>query len=280
MAQFKSKKHADIVHAMNPISYIPAWYMDTVRILTLHGIYHGQMQLLHGRSLGWLSQRLETMSLKWSQVTVAVSRETAEFYRRLGFNVIYIPNAIDIEALPQGYETLHPNQILYVGRLSKEKNVETLLLAAKELLDFQLVIVGDGPERRRLGRSAVPGRIIFLGRQPWPRTIQLMRGSQAVVLPSIQEGLPTVLLEAMAVGTPVIATRVGGIPHVLTDGENGILVQPRNTAAIRESILQLKKDEKLRKRLVDNARRLVEMEYSWRTVAPQYSKLYRQLAEK
>ena len=83
-----------------------------------------------------------------------------------------------------------------------------------------------------------------------------------VVMPSHSEGSPNVLLEAMAAGVPVVATRVGGVPEIATDGETAVLVEPRNPEAMAAAIQRMLEDESLRARLSRNARELVEEKYS------------------
>src|SRR5690606_1402073 len=125
---------------------------------------------------------------------------------------------------------------LFVGRLTNWKGVDTLLLAVRDLPEVDLAIVGDGPERPALEALArqlgLGGRAAFLGRLGRAETRREMLRSHVLVLPSLYEGLSHTLLEAGAVGLPCIASRCGGNPEVIADGENGLLVPPEDPAAL------------------------------------------------
>jgi glycosyltransferase involved in cell wall biosynthesis len=143
----------------------------------------------------------------------------------------------------------------YVGRLSEEKGVDYLLQAAASLSNtqasFRVVVVGDGGQRRDLERSArdrgLNGRVVFTGFQsntePW------LTAMDAFVLPSLTEGTPMALLEAMAAGVPVLASAVGGVPAVITDGENGLLVPPGDVMGLATVMRTIAASAALREKL-------------------------------
>jgi glycosyltransferase involved in cell wall biosynthesis len=116
-----------------------------------------------------------------------------------------------------------------------------------------------------------------MGRQPWERTVRLIRGSDALVLPSRIEGLPTVLLEAMAVGTPVVATEVGGVPEMIESGKEGLLVPADDVQSLASAVVSVVSDKRLGASLAGNARRKVEETYSWDAVLPRYLEIYDRL---
>jgi glycosyltransferase involved in cell wall biosynthesis len=120
-----------------------------------------------------------------------------------------------------------------------------------------LAIAGDGPDREPLERRAtelgLAGRARFLGSLPRDGVLRLFRAADAVVLSSAWENLPHTVLEALAVGSPVIATSVGGVPEVVRDGENGLLVEPNDPRALADAIGRLFADDDLRRRLSDAA---------------------------
>ena len=113
-----------------------------------------------------------------------------------------------------------------------------------------LVVLGDGPERaaleRRSAELGLAGRVRFLGAGTRDDVVRLFRAADAALLTSAWENLPHTLLEALAVGTPVIATAVGGVPEVVRDGENGLLVPPGDVEAIAAAIERLLGDAPLR----------------------------------
>ncbi len=125
-----------------------------------------------------------------------------------------------------------------------------------------LAIAGDGPDRGALERRArelgLDGRVSFLGTVSREQVLRLFRAADASVLPSAWENFPHTVVEALAVGCPVIATAVGGVPEVVRDGENGLLVPPGDAAALAEAIARFFSDGELRGRLYESAARSVD----------------------
>jgi glycosyltransferase involved in cell wall biosynthesis len=148
------------------------------------------------------------------------------------------------------------------GRLTEQKALEDALAALARVPRVALLVLGDGPERAALERRAaqldVSDRVRFLGAGTRDDVIVLFRAVDAALLTSAWENLPHTLLEALAAGTPVIATAVGGIPEVVRDGENGLLVPPRDVAAAASAIDRLVRDEVLRASLAAAAAPSVE----------------------
>jgi len=148
------------------------------------------------------------------------------------------------------------------GRLTAQKALGDTLEALARVPDVALLVLGDGPERaeleRRAGELGLADRVRFLGAGTRDDVIALFRAVDAALLTSAWENLPHTLLEALATGTPVIATAVGGIPEVVRDGENGLLVPPRDVAAAASAIDRLVRDEVLRASLAAAAAPSVE----------------------
>lgn len=154
-----------------------------------------------------------------------------------------------------------PIGVLFVGALRHEKSVETLIGAVgvlqKRGLDVHLHLVGDGPRRADLEQEArrvlTPGTWHFHGFLTDPKALHAHYvQADLFVLSSVSEGLGRVLLEAMARGVPVVATRVGGIPDLVRHEENGLLVPPRDPQAMAEAMARLISDSCLRRRLIAN----------------------------
>lgn len=148
-----------------------------------------------------------------------------------GEQIEVIYNAVEpvgeVEPLPVPLTT--PVKAVTVGRLVPWKRVDGLLEALVEVPELGLVVVGDGPERSRLERLAqdlhVSNRVYFAGQRSKKEVLGLMATCDLFVLNSTYEGLPHVVLEAMALGLPVVATAVGGTPEVIKHGETGFLIQ-------------------------------------------------------
>jgi glycosyltransferase involved in cell wall biosynthesis len=118
-------------------------------------------------------------------------------------------------------------------------------------------LCGDGPERERLSglvrESGLSDSVKFHGYIPWGKELsRISSGSDLFVLPSHSEGVPKVLLEAMAAGLPVIATNVGGIPDIITNNENGILIPPGSPEAIADAVKLVMENSSLREKLIEN----------------------------
>jgi glycosyltransferase involved in cell wall biosynthesis len=156
-----------------------------------------------------------------------------------------------------------------VGRLAPEKGFDVLIRAADQLLgeglDLELVIVGEGSARAELeGLVAELGRadrIRLLGYRA--DTLELYQALDAFALSSRREGLPNVLLEAMALEVPVAATRVAGVPRLVEDRENGLLMEPGSVPELAGALGRLLRDQALRTALGGAGRRTIERRYSF-----------------
>jgi len=139
------------------------------------------------------------------------------------------------------------------GRLTAQKALPDALQAIARVPAVELLVLGDGSERPALERDAetlgVSDRVRFLGAGTRDDVLRLFRAADAVLVTSAWENLPHTVLEALAVGTPVIATAVGGIPEVVVDGENGLLVPPHDVDAIAAAVARLVREEDLRRAL-------------------------------
>jgi glycosyltransferase involved in cell wall biosynthesis len=153
------------------------------------------------------------------------------------------------------------NVLAFAGRLGPQKALAVALEAVAAVRDVELVVAGDGPDREALERRAadlrLDDRVRFLGSVSRGQVLRLFRAADASVLTSAWENLPHTVVEALAVGCPVIATAVGGVPEVVRDGENGLLVPPGDPRALGEAIERFFGDPELRRRLADSAPRSV-----------------------
>jgi len=264
-----------VVHAHNLPSSLPMRTARGRRILTLHGVYSEQVRLIHGGLLGRVSGWFEKRAFSWADAVTAVSKQAVKRYSDMGFDVVHIPNAIDLEEMPtEGYR-LAERQVVYVGRLSKEKGVETLLEAAPEIKDSKILIIGSGPEEARLkARAKHLDNVMFLGEMPRQDALKHVRGSDVLVLPSLAEGLSTVLLEAMALRTPVVATQVGGNTELITHMETGVLVERGDAYQTAEAVNMLLDKPQLAKTMAERAYQLIANNYSWPVVLEKYLSIY------
>ncbi len=199
--------------------------------------------------------------------------------------VVCIPNGVDTRRFaPRNGPAQARTRIICVGRLISGKGHTVLLDAFAQLYresgSLRLEIVGDGPEKRNLERKAEQlglGRaVVFHGETASVETF--FDNTAVAVQPSLSEGMSNVILEAMAAGLPVIATRTGAAPDVIRNGVNGILVDPGSADQISDAVKQIISDEALARRLGAGARRTVEERYAISSIAEKYMDLYRGLA--
>ncbi len=180
------------------------------------------------------------------------------------YNAIPDPGLIGIERAALRHELgLPPAYLLVsVARLTPVKGVDVALEALKLLPDCVFVVVGDGEQQDELEKRAPRGRVHFVGRKPHDVTLRFIRAADVFVLSSRTEGLSHVLLEALAVGTPAVATRVGGNPEILTHEVDGLLVPSEDPAALATAIERYRADPGFAAR-VAAAARVRSAAFSW-----------------
>ncbi len=245
---------------------------------------------LHGwtpvnRSLR-IYEALDRLVLRWFDHIICVSRPLYEqMRRRLPFNrVTFLPNAVSTppaDGLAPRARSTTRKTILFVGRLSHEKGVDILLRAFAHSLagrdDTRLLILGDGPDRgenEQLARDlGIADRMEFLGFQ---RDVPAFyRCADLFVLPSRSEGVPLSLLEAMAAGLPLVATRVGGVPDVILDGISGCLVPPEDPRALGAALVNTLDNPEAAAAMAESAREVVATHYRAEPWARNIEKIYR-----
>jgi glycogen synthase len=243
---------ADLVHAHWLASMLVAPAARKPIVLTLHG--SGTAGRFEDLNVMAKAPRLAGRLLRRARVVIGVSEQLANAARGAGArDARWIPNGVEIP--PEVGEEADPPGVLFVGRLSEEKGVRDLVQATDGL---NLVVAGDGPLR-----GLVPNALGFV---PHAEAQRLIGRAAVVVLPSHREGLPMVLLEAMANGRAIVATPVGGIPSLIKDGVTGLLVPIGDPDALREAITRLLGDPGLRRKLGTAARVRVQEVASWERV--------------
>ena len=274
----KFKKNQDIVHAHNIPAAFAMKNTSGKKILSLHGIFSQQIDMIHGKTSGTLSKKYEIDALKWADAITVISKEAHEYYTKLGFKTIQIPNAINLENLPQDEDRRFKKQIIFVGRLSKEKGIETIMEISKKLPnDINLLIVGSGPESGKIKKlSETLDNIHYLGYQTHENSIKLIRGSDVLIQPSLHEGISTTLLEAMACKVPIIATNVGGNKELIKHGKTGMLIEPNNSKELLKLIDHFYSDQMLTQKIIEEAFITVK-NYDWQQIGQQYMNLYNSL---
>jgi glycosyltransferase involved in cell wall biosynthesis len=186
-------------------------------------------------------------ALKIASGVICVSKDMESIAKVLGARkTVAIPYPLDSTDFYEEKPSKKMNQVVTVTRLIPVKGISYLIKAMAYVKEGTLLIIGDGPEKEKtqslLHSLGLQDRITFLGwvdrRSMW----RYLQQSIVFVLPSLSEGSPRVILEAMMCGLPIVATRVGGIPEMMTDGLNGFLVPPRNEKILAESIRRVLND--------------------------------------
>lgn len=274
----KFRKGNDIVHAHNLPSALPMKNAVGKKVLTLHGIYSKQIDVLHGETTGKISSSYEKDALSWADAITVISKEAYDYYTKLGFKASLVPNAIDIESLPKKIERLYDKQIIFAGRLSKEKGIPDLLdMAAKLPKDLHLLLLGNGPEEEKVKEAAKSHpNIHFMGYVTKERTISLIRGSDILVQPSIVEGISSTILESLTCKIPVIATNVGGNQELLTSGRTGILIEPHSPQNLLDVAIDLMNDKEKAASISKEGFMAVQ-KYDWSQVGKLYMNIYESL---
>ena len=263
---------------------------------TFHGhVLYGYFGPLRSRFFRWLERWLA----RHTTVLVAVSPQVRDDLVALGvappekFVVVRlgielgerVGGGMDGRAETRRYLGIPPDRFAvgWVGRMTAVKRTDDVLDGFKRLLErgvgATLCLVGDGPDRPALERRAhelgIMRETLFLGYQE--DVGPLYAAFDALVLPSGNEGTPVSVIEALAAGTPVVATRVGGVPDVVRDGEDGFLVEPGASDELSERLARLAGDPDLRKRFGEAGRARVLPRYAVARLVDDVDRLYRSL---
>lgn len=246
-------------------THAAAWAARRLRVPLVVTAHIGDLDALRG--LVGIAARTHEATLgrcilATSSRAIAVSEPVAAHLQRLrpSLAVDLVPNGVDLERFRPVETATHSGfQIGFLGRIVSNKGPDTAVRALAELVrrgvDARLTFAGDGPEQSRLGRLAdaegVASRVVFEGFRPdperWFATIDVL------VRPSLTEGMPLGVLEAMAAGVPVVSSDVPGNAAVVRNGQTGLLVPPRDPSRLADALQMLVEAPVLRRRLRDAA---------------------------
>lgn len=255
----RAARGADLVHAHWLLTAAVARFGGKPFVVTLHG--SGSAGRFSDVELARSRPGLVRALLRPASAVICVSETVAAPVRAAGVDVVVIPNGVRIPdevAAPS-----EPPEVLYVGRLAPEKNVDTLVEAVG---DLNLVVAGDGPLRERVPNA--------LGAVPHAEVERLLERASVVVAPCEREGFGLAAAEAMAFGRPVVAAAGGALLELVSDGETGLLVPPRDAAALRAAVERLLRDPELRERLGRAARARARERFGWDAVIDRTLELY------
>jgi glycosyltransferase involved in cell wall biosynthesis len=258
--------HSHFANSGATVGMLAADYLRIPWSLTLHGISETD-----GSAGMLLPQKLERAEFvacaSWFMRAQAMRVTPVELWSK--FHVVRC--GVDFTSMPpSGHRSgTGPTRFVTVGRMSSEKGQPGLLEALKDVLsrgiDSSLTIVGDGPLmaelRSQIEALGLGDHVKLEGALPETDTLAMIAQGDVFVLPSLMEGLPVVLLEAMALRKPVIAPAVAGIPELVADRDTGLLFRPGDWAQLAERMAHVASDETTREHLARRARERVEAEF-------------------
>lgn len=292
---FKSiESSLDIVHVHTPLS--PFINTSLPLVTTIHtpmlsdtrsievNNLRSRIEKLMGR---FVSFPIELKLLKRTNIltTVAnsVAQELREYYIDPG-EVVVIGNGVDEKIFTPMKDNgkKKDKYILFVGRLSYRKGLFDLIECGKYICkkypDISFIIIGKGilleNLKQKVEENGLRERFKFLGFVNREELIQLYQNATIYIMPSHYEGLPTVLLEAMSCGLPVVATAISGNLDLISSRENGILIPSKSPKKMANAISMLLDDDKMRNELGKNARKTIEERYTWDIIAEKFLTIY------
>lgn len=232
---------------------------------------------------------VEKFCLKYSKFNkiVTVDKNSLLLFKKVNIkNVNYIPNGVDLEKFnKKKVKKTNKTIFLFVGRLEKEKGLIYLIKAINILKakdsKFEVHLIGKGSGEAYLkelvSKFNFKKYIKFLGKKTFQEITSYYANSDIFILPSIHEGFPLTLLEAWASRLPVIITNVGGISKICTNKKNALIIPSQSPEKIAEAMLLLIKNKKMREKLGENGRKLVEEKYNWENVTKKFINIYKNL---
>ena len=248
----------DVVHAFNiPSAFAMKYTKAKKKVLSVHGIYSEQVNSLHSDTTAKAASITESKVLKWADKLTTDSKTVKNIYKEklgINFEFLYAPLDIakfnNIQQIPK-----KENQIIYIGRDSYEKGIDIL----KKI------------------ESEVNGKVVYCTDLKWEDAMENLKASSIIVIPSRMESIPQVIKEAFYLKIPIIATNVGGIPELITDNVNGILVPPNSPELLQNAINKLLLDDETSKRLSAAGYEFVMNHLTWEVLLPEYVKFYENL---
>jgi glycosyltransferase involved in cell wall biosynthesis len=235
-----------------------------------YGWVKDEFEYFQEKKYSFKVEALKALRLWWSRKAdkiIVPSRYLARRVRDWGVpeeNIVVIYNAVELPngIVPAEVPLKTPIKIVTVGRLVSWKRMDEVIETIARLSGAGLVIVGEGPERENLQALAeglgISNRLYFAGTKSKREAMALMAACDIFVLNSTYEGLPHVVLEAIELGLPVVATAVGGTPEVVLDGENGLLIDRFDEAGLGKALKQLILSPSERRRLARGAHRSID----------------------
>ena len=257
-AIFDREKY-DVVHAWNvPSAFVMKFVKAKKKVLSVHGIYSEQIDVLHSTATSSMVGAAESKVLKLADVLTTDSKSVQKTYKeKLGLNFVYLPAPLDtkkFDQIPHVKKT--ENQIAYVGRDSFEKGTDIL----------------------RNIEPKIKGKIVYCTNMSWIDAMKNLKASSVLVVPSRMESLPQSIKEAFFLKIPVVATSVGDIPEMIKTNETGILVPPNDPQSLLDAINSLLEDKDKASKMAEYAYDFLIENLTWEKLISKYTDFYKNLA--
>jgi glycosyltransferase involved in cell wall biosynthesis len=280
-----------VVHVHVTQAYTPEMVWLASKIKRFKYVAHVHLDVPPTGPAGFLLKIYKPLVLKRvlsaaSFVIVFTKDQRLNMHKKYGIElskVRVIPNGVEEKFYYVKSRILHKiPRLLFVGRLSYQKNLPQLLRALEGVSDeFTTTLVGDGElelELRKLAKNLKLLNVNFVGRADGKKLINYYKNADIFVLPSEREGMPLVLLEAMAMGLPIVATNVTGNRDVVGNDKNGLLIPYNDTGALRQALLRIKSSKKMYEKMSKASRQMAD-KYSWDKISGAFLEVYKETAK-
>ncbi len=255
------------------------------KIFWIH-VEHGSTFVQTNNPVIWIGSRLFDITmgkkiLNNANKIVAISNSAKNFVKKLSSRkkINYIPNGIELTNIPKKKSKKEIKNLIFVGRLIYAKGVQDLIKAFYIIdnKNLKLTIIGNGPYRKKLEglvkRLNLMERIFFIGEKNKKEVMKILSQSDLFVNPSYSEGLPTSILEAGAVGMPIIATNVGGTKEIIINKRTGLLIKKKDITSLKKSIEFMIKNRNIREKYSTNLNKLIFSTYNWEEIMNEWKRI-------
>jgi glycosyltransferase involved in cell wall biosynthesis len=252
-------KEYDIAHAWNiPSAFVMKKIKAKKKVLSIHGVYGEQIKKIHSKPTSHIGKKAEKEALKIADVITTDSKYVQKYYEnKLAVKVTYLPAPLDISKFSKIRNiNQKKNQVIYIGRDSIEKGIDVL----KSI------------------ENKINANVIYCTDAPWEETMEKLKESSLLIVPSRMESIPQTIKEAFYLKIPVIATSVGGIPEIIEHKKNGILVSPNSSNDLLKSINYLLENPKIANELSISGYDFIIKNFTWENLLPKYINFYKNLS--
>ena len=252
-----NREQYDVVHAFNvPSALAMRCTKAKKRVLSINGVFSDQIRMIHTGAAGRLARLAESRAIQWAdRLTTDSEASRRRYHDVLGIDFECILSPLDPGEFEDIPDVSKKRQVAYVGRNSYEKGID-ILRGVEDKIDAD---------------------VVYCTNLPWREAMTKLKESSVIVIPSRVESMPQVILEAFYLKIPIVATNVGGIPEIITDENDGLLVPPEDPARLARSVNRLLDDEDLASAVARNGYKHVMKFRTCDAMLPRYVRFYEEL---